>query len=482
MLIAATLVLIAISLKNSRNLTSTKAGGREVVEQDMGLGVNWQKSTTNTGSIDVHAEWNAHSPQKAGDVYFVTVRSEDKTLFSSIDERSVLAVEGKASYTKDFLDLKLPDGNYYVQVRFLPVSGSTVFLQKRNFLIATGSGKVDRPLANRERFGVGWGYATMKFMNSFDWEGFGVSWYGDWGVYTPPKAAKALAQKSIVRLSLVGGYRGDEYSAANCDKLKSVVNANPDAFPSGTMWTVGNELGWDQPSMTAAKYVDDFAGWRRCVKELAASIGADWQVGSGAIVSPWSRHPRNPPPQSAGCVSDPDASDALSGANYLRKYVLGIRSKYGAGSLPEFYVMHGYYDCVPKDIPENSGVTDEKTIQLNRFKKTVTKTREVMSELGLRDKHLIMKEFFTSRDGYPDGNDAFMMDSVNFLMRATNTTTGNPNDGNHLVQRFAWFVLTNGPQPKWNPLAYNNWDGDGSLTGQLTSLGKVWKSLANRNW
>ncbi|KKU92006.1 MAG: hypothetical protein UY21_C0007G0025 [Microgenomates group bacterium GW2011_GWA1_48_10] len=287
----------------------------------------------------------------------------------------------------------------------------------------------------RERFGsggTGWGVANIsnKDWQNF-WKEYGVGWYVDWSYkFTPPAQAAFLASVNKERLTLVGKSKNDRYSAANCQALKNTVAANPEAFGvAKTLWSVGNELGYDDPGMTATLYATQFISWRDCIK----SINPNYKVGSGAIISPYTRHPRAYGPDS-GCVAS--LSDPASGESYFRTYINRIRALNGA-KLPDFIVMHGYFWCMPTP----TGVSNP---QLSRFINQINLYRAEMKQLGLQGKDLIIKEFFdTSSGGYPGGRVGFMTDAVNFLMNARDTNLGNPGDDFHLVQRFAWFNLIN---------------------------------------
>jgi virginiamycin B lyase len=60
-------------------------------------------------------------------------------------------------------------------------------------------------------------------------------------------------------------------------------------------------------------------------------------------------------------------------------------------------------------------------------------------------------------------------------MNTTDPTLGDPNDGNRLVQRWAWFVLSS---QEWNPVTGEGWDSRlfASETGEITTHGQHYAS------
>lgn len=279
-----------------------------------------------------------------------------------------------------------------------------------------------------QRFGIGWGYINTDYnLYKPTVIDMGTGWYTDWG-YTniSPRAAAELAGAGIQRLTLVLKDRGDYYSDSKCDSLKTYVQQHPDAFqPAMTYWSVGNELGFDITDLTATKYASEFISWRDCIKR----INSNYKVGSGAIISLWTVHPRTFP---SSCVSD--MNDSQSGYSYLKTYINRIKS-INSQKLPDFMVMHAYYGCTPPQDGDNSN--------FSKFKNHILSHRKTMKELGLQNKELWIKEY--NSEGYESGSSQFVKDSIEYFMNTKDRNIGNPNDEYRLVQRFAWFMLKNTP-------------------------------------
>ena len=329
-------------------------------------------------------------------------------------------------------------------------------------LLASPFGKIyAADPANLTRFGIGWGYIPNNISNKdykiYDPVGLGVGWYTDWGYTYAPKIAKDLADKGIQRLTLVLKDRNDYYSPQKCEDVKTYVADHPDAFNfKTTYWSVGNELGFDISNLTASKYASEFMNWRDCIK----SINNRYKVGSGAIISLWTVHPRTFP---SSCVND--LNDSKSGYSFLKSYINKIKNT-DSSKLPDFMVMHAYYACTPPFA--------EDTTNFSKFKNHIISHRQAMKEFGLQNKELWIKEY--NNYGYEKGGPAFVTDSIDYLMNTKDKEIGYPGDDYRLVQRFGWFILNNTPGTpnQWSQILASYADGS------LTKYGVAFKKASQK--
>lgn len=306
----------------------------------------------------------------------------------------------------------------------------------------------------KQRFGAGFdqhnGDSVARKIDEFPYQKLGLGWYFDWGNDGGPR-------ENMEYMGLVGSY-GDGSSCQNL-KLKNLVNANKQKYPDNMMWTVGNQIGWDD-GKTALEYADDFIKWYDCLK----SINPTFQIGSGAIISPWHQTPHtdNNCGNANGKV---DINVPNSGKNYFIKYINRIKD-IDKNKLPDFIVNHGYTHC-------NGGFTVEA------FKASIVEQRKEMKELGLQNKDLIIKEFFSGSDPRKDfeTRQKYLKDTVEYLVNEKNAEIGNPEDGNRLVQRFAWFVLNDrkGKNKDRYIDALSNTEN-----GELTPLGDLYRQIIKK--
>lgn len=132
-LLVGAVLIGAYSTNTQPKTTTSEAAGRPTVDREMGLMINVTKNTADQTKYDVSASWKSGSqidPNYSDFVFMVTVRkASDNALISGVDDRSV----GQAT-SKTFTGLTLADGEYYVQLRMVPTTGS-VYRQRGQFNI-----------------------------------------------------------------------------------------------------------------------------------------------------------------------------------------------------------------------------------------------------------------------------------------------------------------------------------------------------------
>jgi hypothetical protein len=131
---------------------------------------------------------------------------------------------------------------------------------------------------------------------------------------------------------------------------------------------------------------------------------------------------------------------------------------------------------IPPGMPDDVGmlyeIKDNGDIEL--FKGQVVAFRRWMAERGLRNKPLIVTEFsilMPPEYGFPTERvQSFMLEAFDFLMTAADEDLGYPQDGNRLVQRWAWYSVADTVYATGNLF-----DPD---TGRITALGETFAAYA----
>jgi hypothetical protein len=171
---------------------------------------------------------------------------------------------------------------------------------------------------------------------------------------------------------------------------------------------------------------------------------------------------------------DPSAQVAIGGVvqpTPLRLYYLDMilnayQSRYGQAMPVDVWNIHnmilnehpnewgaGIPPGVPDDVAEALRVHREilDNDNLDIFREQIIAFRQWMADRGQRNKPLIITEFgvlMPYLSEYPDQFPfteervrAFMYGTFDFLLSATDVSTGYPGDGNRLVQKWAWYSL-----------------------------------------
>ena len=105
---------------------------------------------------------------------------------------------------------------------------------------------------------------------------------------------------------------------------------------------------------------------------------------------------------------------------------------------------------------------------LDIFKAQIIAFRRWMADHGQQNKPLIISEYgilMPEDYGFPvERLQRFMTGSYDFMLTATDEDIGYPADDYHLVQRWAWYSLSDDRYPTGNFIDFD--------TGELTPLGQ----------
>jgi hypothetical protein len=172
---------------------------------------------------------------------------------------------------------------------------------------------------------------------------------------------------------------------------------------------------------------------------------------------------------------------------YLDRVLSAYQDTYGEPLPSDCWSLHGYVLREEKggwgaDIPPGFSETEGQLIEINqhgdleRFKQQIQAFRKWMSSHGYRSQPLVLTEFgilFPADLGYPPETiQAYLRDSFTWLEKARDSETGQPEDDNRLVQRWAWFSLADKTFPTANLADLK--------TNELTPIGRAYRSAVEK--
>ena len=236
----------------------------------------------------------------------------------------------------------------------------------------------------------------------------GARWYFNW-------SARPHRGVHLDFVPLVCGYPGNRpVRAGQLKRVKATVLAHREDYPDGTLFLVGNEIGYkaQHDGRTPAQYVRDF---HRCYA-LVKSLNPTFQVSVGpAILSQDRRITR-------------DQVGARDGLDYLAKAIAAYRAEYGQPIPAEYFAATGH-------------VIRADDANFHAWQARLLDLRRILADAGLRDRRVMLTEFGVPLRGSTYADIATFMDrAVRFAATATDDTVGCTADDGLLVQRWAWFA------------------------------------------
>jgi hypothetical protein len=264
-------------------------------------------------------------------------------------------------------------------------------------------------------------------MDQYDVGRLGAGWYVDWRVDPDPPRPNGVEFAQMIRVP------GGSY-VPDMDTIRSAADANP-----GSLWIIGNEpdVIW-QDNATPAEYAQVYHDLYTFLKGRDPSC----QVAIGAISQPTPLRLR-----------------------YLDMILEAYEGLYGQKMPVDVWNIHAFIlreekDSWGVDIPP--GISDTKGIlyeiedhgDLEIFKQHIVDFRRWMKKQGERDKPLIISEYgilMPEDYGFPyEMVRDFMYESFDYFSMAIDDDLGYPADGNRLVQRWAWYSLSDTRYPTGN--------------------------------
>jgi hypothetical protein len=268
------------------------------------------------------------------------------------------------------------------------------------------------------RFGVGAPY--LPLLETQAAKELDLGWYLTWSVLeTPPGPADAEFWQ-MIRLS-------EESFFPDAETIQRVARANP-----GTTWLIGNEpdVRW-QDGVTPARYAE----WYYELYHLLKEADPTCRVAIGGISQPTPLR-----------------------LQYLETVLASYQARYAEPMPVDVWNIHNF---ILREERDSWGV---------EIPPGLTVDQGTLFEV---DDHDDMKVFRAQIIGFPlERVRSFMHDTYDFMLNATDLSIGYPADGNRLVQRWAWYSLSDGVYPTGNLIDLE--------TGDLTGVGEAHQEFTSR--
>ena len=275
----------------------------------------------------------------------------------------------------------------------------------------------------------------------------GSGWYIDWNVQSKPTTGK-LDHWQMIRVH-------EDCISPSLDVIQSAAAHSP-----GKVWVIGNEpdVIW-QDNVPAVKY---------------ASVYHDlyWMIKS----------------------FDPTALIAVGGVSqattlrlqYLDQVLQTYQNLYHERMRVDWWTVHGYVLREEKgswgvDIPPGVDTTQGELREvkdhgrIDLFEAQIRAFRQWMADHGYQDTPLALTEFgilMPSSYGFPvEAVADYLEQTFVWLYQAQDELTGNPNDEYHLVQKWAWFSVS-------DP-TYSSSDLGDLPSGNLTGAGEKFRNIVS---
>ena len=280
------------------------------------------------------------------------------------------------------------------------------------------------------RFGVN----VNGNVTNYDTAALRMGWYVDYGAATNPALPHGAEYAPIIRLHQVreNGERTDEYTyKPSGQKLMDAIAANP-----GADWIIGNEP--DRPDFALAGQDDMephvYASAYHELYHLIKTADPTAQIFAGAIVQPTPVR-----------------------LLYLDMVLDGYQQQFGASLPADGWATHNFILNEEKngwgaDIPpgidwqagEVLGIEDNDSMEL--FVERLERFRQWLADRGYRGLPVYLSEYgilmppdFGDPPFEPPRVNAYMNDTFDYVLSATDPALGDPNDGYRLVQRLSWY-------------------------------------------
>ncbi|HEC33355.1 MAG TPA: hypothetical protein ENI37_01400 [Chloroflexi bacterium] len=280
------------------------------------------------------------------------------------------------------------------------------------------------PPPGRERFGVG---VPAGSITDYPAERLGIGWYLNWRVEVHPPRPGGVAFWQMVRVS-EEGYRPDAAT------IRAAASANP-----GSVWLIGNEpdVVW-QDNTTPQRYAVIYHELHRLLK----SADPTCRVAIGGVAQPT-------PLRLA----------------YLEQVLSAYQARYRQPMPVDVWNLHNFLlreergswgVGIPPGMDVTAGVLYEieDHDDLEAFRSQVLTFRRWMAERGQRDRPLVISEYgivMPSDYGFDQARvQAFLYATFDYFLTATDEEVGYPQDGNRLVQWWAWYSLADTVYPTGN--------------------------------
>jgi hypothetical protein len=304
------------------------------------------------------------------------------------------------------------------------------------------------------RLGVG----ASGNIEDYDTAPLRLGWYVNWQASPLPPRPNGIQYMPNIRLQQVGSY-SYTYTPSGSE-LQQVINDNPAAD-----WLIGNEPDrkqWQddlEPHVYAQAYHELYY--------LVKASDPTARIFAGGIVQPTEIR-----------------------LQYLDMVLDSYQSLYGERLPADGWNIHNFilnevscdYDpdhCwgadVPPGVDEPYGeiLTIEDNDNFEIFKQRIIRFRQWMADRGYRGLPVYLSEYGVQMPpdyGFPPTRvNAYMTKTLEYMLTSTDPLLGDPTDGYRLIQRWAWWSLTD--------TSTNGWLFD-PITHNRTTFGDQWVSYA----
>lgn len=297
------------------------------------------------------------------------------------------------------------------------------------------------PYSERWRFGVG---VDGRYGNitDFDVTTLGAGWYSDWSTSVNPTRPGGIEYVQVISV------KDTRYPPDWADLAQKIVNNQ------GAVWIVGNEPD---------------CRWEDCNERLPEEYATIYHEVYTFIKG-----------------QDPTAQVAIAGVSeatplrmlYLTKVWDSYQQQFSDTMPIDIFTVHehilkeghswdpGGTGIPPGISPEEEGEARQYTIadndNLDIFIEHIVRYRQWMNDRGQQNKPLYISEYgVIFPPEYPfgitgDRVSAYMTNTFNFLLYASDPALGYPADDYHLVQRWLWFSINS---PQHNPNTGKGFNG-----------------------
>ncbi len=300
-------------------------------------------------------------------------------------------------------------------------------------------------MAVTDRFGFG---VAISPISRYAVDQLHAGWYVNWRTDLHPARPGGMEFAHMIRV------QGSSYHPRGQD-LEQVIQSNP-----GSLWIVGNEpdVVW-QDNATPVEYATVYHE----VYGLLKTIDPTCQVAIGGV-----------------------SQATPLRLQYLDMILDAYRDLYGEMIPVDVWNVHAFILREERgswgvEIPPGISVDQGRRFEIDDhddmtiFHQQIVAFRRWMKEKGERNKPLIVSEYgilMPEDYGFPSERvREFMYATFDYFMTATDHSLGYPADGDRLVQRWAWYSLSD-----TNYATGNLFDPD---TGLITPLGLAYGSYTS---
>lgn len=298
---------------------------------------------------------------------------------------------------------------------------------------------VAAPPPPNARLGIGLATQGGNRLAQFEYQRLHLSWYFDWS-----NGAVQGPVGSITYMPLIGGWGFNNIPSQQT--IQNWINTRPGVYPNGTIWTIGNEIGFDD-NRTPQQYAADY----HLAYTRLKAVNPTFRVCNGAVFPIDRLHNDNW-----------GGRHTFDGREYMTDVMAAYRAAHGVEMPIDAWMIHGY------------SVAD--WYSLDRFRELITAWRRWMADNGQRDKPLLMKEFSPLPGGSVDVIGNYLIESHRILHTLHDPALGPAEQHGLLMQGFAWFVNNDGEdqfEGQWDDVSL--FDSD---TKQMRPLGEIFERMA----